>query len=84
MARVSEINVDPAPLLPEGDLHLHEPKAHVFLGAGDNDPMEGWYLDTGASSHMTGRVDSFSQLDRAVQGPCGSAMGLSSRLKVAG
>jgi hypothetical protein len=88
MARVSEINVDPALLLPEGDLHLHEPKAHVFLGTGDcdgdNDPMEGWYLDTGASSHMTGRADSFSQLDRAYRGPCGSATGLSSRLKVAG
>jgi hypothetical protein len=30
--------------------------------------LEGWYLDIGALSHMTGRVDSFSLLDRAVQG----------------
>jgi hypothetical protein len=72
MARVSEINVDPTPQLPEGGLHLHESMAQVFLGAGgyngDIEPQEGWYLDTGASSHMTKHVDSFSLLDHAVQG----------------
>jgi hypothetical protein len=56
----------------EGGIHLHEPMAHVFLGIGgcdgDKEPLEGWYLDTGASSHMTGRADSFLLLDRAVQG----------------
>jgi hypothetical protein len=30
--------------------------------------MEGWYLDTGASSHMTGSAKSLSKLNRAVQG----------------
>jgi hypothetical protein len=33
-----------------------------------SEPMEGWYLDTGASSHMTERAESFSVLNRAVQG----------------
>jgi hypothetical protein len=45
---------------------------HVFLSVGgcdgDKEPLEGWYLDTGASRHMTGCADSFSLLDRAVQG----------------
>jgi hypothetical protein len=45
---------------------------HVFLGASggsdNNDPLEGWYLDTEASSHKTGRADLFSLLDHAVQG----------------
>jgi hypothetical protein len=72
MARVCEINVNPTSQLPDGGIHLHEPTAHVFLGAvgydDDNDPLEGWYLNTSASSHMTGRADSFSLLDRTVQG----------------
>jgi hypothetical protein len=70
MARVSEINIDPTPLLPKGFLHLHEPTTHVFLGdVGCNDgnePHEGWYLDMGASNHMTEHANSFSLLDRTV------------------
>jgi hypothetical protein len=70
MARICEINADPMPWLPEGSLHLHEPTVHVFLGAGscngDNEPQEGWYLDTGVPSHMIGRADSFSLLDCTV------------------
>jgi hypothetical protein len=72
MVWVCEINVDPTPQLHDGGIHLHEPMAHVFLGAdgcdGDKEPLEGWYLDTGALNHMTGRTDSFSLLDCAVQG----------------
>jgi hypothetical protein len=36
--------------------------------SGNIEPQEGWYLDTGASSHMTGCADSFSLLDHVVQG----------------
>jgi hypothetical protein len=36
--------------------------------SGDIEPLEGWYLDTGASSHMTRHADSFSLLDHTVQG----------------
>jgi hypothetical protein len=69
MAWICEINADPAPRLLEGGLHLHEPTTHVFLDAdSDNELQEGWYLDMGVFSHMTGRADSFSLFDRAVQG----------------
>jgi hypothetical protein len=30
--------------------------------------MEGWYLDTGATNHMMGWYDIFSNLDRAMRG----------------
>jgi hypothetical protein len=45
MARMCEINVNPVPLPPEGGLHLHETKAHIFLGIdacdGDNERADG-------------------------------------------
>jgi hypothetical protein len=67
MAQVCELTTEP--VSSEQGLHLHEPTAHVFLGAdGDANQVEGWYLDTSATSHMTGRVTAFSKLDRAVQG----------------
>lgn len=28
--------------------------------------MDGWYLDTGATNHMTGRRDVFSELDTSI------------------
>jgi hypothetical protein len=51
-------------------VHLDETKAQAFLGtsSSDDDCLEGWYLDTGATNHMTGHDDVFSELDRAVQG----------------
>jgi hypothetical protein len=67
MAQVCELVTEPASS--EQSLHLHEPTTHVFLGAnGDTDQVEGWHLDTGATSHMTGRAAAFSELDHAVQG----------------
>ena len=49
-------------------LHLDEPRAHIFLGNGfGGDKIDGWYLDTGATHHMTGRRE-FSELDSGVRG----------------
>ena len=49
-------------------LHLDEPRAHAFLGKGtDDDKIDGWYLNTGATHHMTGRRE-FSDLDSGVKG----------------
>ena len=50
-------------------LHLDEPWAHVFLGNGfGGDKIDGWYLDAGATHHMTGRREFFSEVDSGVRG----------------
>jgi hypothetical protein len=50
-------------------LHLDEPRAHVFLGNGSGgDKIDGWCLDTGATQHMTGWREFFSELDSGVRG----------------
>jgi hypothetical protein len=51
-------------------VHLDETKAQAFLGttSSADDRLEGWYLDTSSTNHMTGRDEVFSELDRAVQG----------------
>jgi hypothetical protein len=67
MAMVSELIVNSAP--PQEKLHLDELRDHVFLGfGGDDEQIEGWYLDTGATSHMTRRAEAFSELDHVIQG----------------
>jgi hypothetical protein len=49
--------------------HLDEPWAHVFLSNGSGgDKIDGWCLDTGATQHMTGRREFFSELDSGVRG----------------
>jgi hypothetical protein len=79
MAMVEESHdaVEPAPpqviepaLEQQQLVHLDETKAQVFLGTScsDDDHLEGWYLDTDATNHMTGRGNVFSELDWAVQG----------------
>jgi hypothetical protein len=51
------------------ELHLDEPRAHAFLGKGAADyKIDGWYLDIGATHHMTGRREFFSDLDSGVEG----------------
>ena len=48
-------------------LHLDEPKAHALLGDNSgNDKTDGWCLDIGATHHMTGRLEFFTELDSSV------------------
>jgi hypothetical protein len=77
MVEESHDVVEPAPpqviklILEQQQLiHLDETKAQAFLdmSCSDDDHLEGWYLDTGAMNHMTGRGNVFSELDRAMQG----------------
>jgi transposase InsO family protein len=71
MAMVEESHDVVEPALEQQQLvHLDETKAQAFLGTScsDDDHLEGWYLDMGATNHMTGRGNVFSELDRAVQG----------------
>ena len=50
-------------------LHLDELRARVLLGNGSyDDRIDGWYLDSGATHHMTGRREFFSDLDVDVGG----------------
>ena len=50
-------------------LHLDEQKAHALLVDGSgNDKTDGWCLDTGATHHMTGRREFFTELDSSVRG----------------
>jgi hypothetical protein len=68
---------DPALLMMETCelvLSESEKEEHVFLNeekvvpklTGEHEMS--WYLDTGASNHMTGRLNKFAQLDRTVKG----------------
>ena len=50
-------------------LDFAEPRARVFLGdASDEDKLDGWYLDSGATHHMFGHREIFSELDTTVCG----------------
>jgi hypothetical protein len=50
-------------------LHHDEPRAHALLGDSSNsDKTDGWCLDTGATHHMTGRWEFFTELDSDVRG----------------
>jgi hypothetical protein len=50
-------------------LHLDEPRAHSLLSDGSSsDKTDGWYLDTGATYHMIGRREFFTELDSNVRG----------------
>jgi hypothetical protein len=47
-------------------IFLNEDKAKAIPG-GDDDPRETtWYLDTGASNHMTGDHAAFTELDEGI------------------
>ncbi|XP_066374520.1 uncharacterized protein [Miscanthus floridulus] len=51
------------------ELHLDESRTHAFLNKGTtDDKINSWYLDTGATHHITGRHEFFSDLDSSVKG----------------
>ena len=51
-------------------LAINEPKANAFLHSetGGGEKLDGWYLDTGATHHMTGRRELFTDLDTSSRG----------------
>ncbi|CAO2199473.1 unnamed protein product [Urochloa humidicola] len=49
-------------------VHLDEPRARVHLGAVGDELEQRWYLDSGASNHMTGCRATFSDLDASKTG----------------
>ncbi|XP_066375268.1 uncharacterized protein [Miscanthus floridulus] len=44
-------------------VNLDEPRAQVYLGCMGGEQDQHWYLDSGASNHMTGSKEGFSELD---------------------
>ena len=49
-------------------VNLDEPEARVLLGAVGDELEQRWYLDSGASNHMTGSRAAFSDLDESKTG----------------
>ena len=49
-------------------VNLDEPRAQVHLGCVGDGQEQWWYLDSGASNHMTGSKEDFSELDGNVTG----------------
>ncbi|XP_040384195.1 uncharacterized protein LOC121055551 [Oryza brachyantha] len=64
----ASIELSPAAPAASAFLHLEEPKARALLGDDSNDKTDGWVLDTGATHHMTGRREFFTELDPSVRG----------------
>ena len=49
-------------------VNIDEPRAQVHLRHVGADQEQRWYLDFGASNHMTGSKEAFSELDDNVTG----------------
>jgi hypothetical protein len=65
----TSIELSPAASATVALLHLDEPRAHALLDDGSsNDLTDVWCLDTGATHHMTGRREFFTELDSNVRG----------------
>jgi hypothetical protein len=65
----ASIELSPAASAAATLLHLDEPRAHALLSDdSSNDKTDGWCLDTGATHHMTGRREFFTELDSDVRG----------------
>lgn len=54
--------------VPAPEIHLDEHKLFVQLGEKGASGSTHWILDTGATNHMTGQRDAFSELDTSVHG----------------
>jgi hypothetical protein len=65
----ASIELSPATSAATALLHLDEPRAHALLNDGSSgDKTDGWCLDTGATHHMTGQREFFTELDSDVRG----------------
>jgi hypothetical protein len=51
-----------------GRVFLNEERAIITPAHDGDHGCEVWFLDTGATNHMTGSVDAFAELDRSVSG----------------
>ena len=49
-------------------VNLDEPRTQVHLGRVGDEQEQRWYLDSGASNHMTGSKAAFFELDGNVTG----------------
>jgi hypothetical protein len=65
----ASIELSPAASAAAALLHLDESRAHAVLYDGSSsDKTDGWCLDTGATHHMTGQREFFTELDSDVRG----------------
>lgn len=67
MASVN-VTTDSPPLLKTNPLRLEEVRALVQLDRAEERDADVWYLDTGATNHMTGSRAAFSELDANILG----------------
>jgi hypothetical protein len=58
----------PVPAPERALIFLNEENAKIVPGPVDGQLDSTWYLDTGASNHMTGDRAAFAELDEAVRG----------------
>ena len=49
-------------------VNLDEPRVQVYLGRVADEQEQRWYLDSGASNHMTGSKAAFSELNDDMNG----------------
>jgi hypothetical protein len=65
----ASIELSPAASAAATLLHLDELRAHGLLSDGsNNDKTDEWCIDTGATHHMIGRREFFTELDSDVRG----------------